>query len=429
MSMQPSRPVATALACCLLAGSALSGCAAIGEDTTTEPAPPSPEDIVRLADEGDDLFARGDHDKALARYVLALERDPRDARLHYRIGVINELDGRPIVAERNYRQTLRLAPEHVGARVRLGVMALRSERFDQAERMLSEAIEREPDNWRALNALGVLHDLREAFPRARARYEEALAVVPDATDVLNNYGYSYYLEQRWRDAERYFLRAVTLDPQFSQGWSNLALVYLQLGEEGKAKAAFEQVVDEHQALNNLGYFELLRDRPDTARRNFESAAKRAPSYYPRAHENLASLEARRNASPRRQAAATASAPAVAPSATEQPNGSNAGGLAGAPGVRIATADGGDGVSAPARTGASARESARRAVRRGTPSDDLATDREILRIQRRLAELGYDPGPIDGRVGARTRAAVRQFRIDNGLSPDGSIDLGLALLLR
>lgn len=40
------------------------------------------------------------------------------------------------------------------------------------------------------------------------------------------------------------------------------------------------------------------------------------------------------------------------------------------------------------------------------------------IQRRLLELGYAPGPIDGILGARSIAAVKSFQRANGLSVDG-----------
>ncbi len=44
------------------------------------------------------------------------------------------------------------------------------------------------------------------------------------------------------------------------------------------------------------------------------------------------------------------------------------------------------------------------------------DREAL--QRALAQLGYDPGVVDGIVGARTRAALRLFQRDADLPADG-----------
>ena len=40
------------------------------------------------------------------------------------------------------------------------------------------------------------------------------------------------------------------------------------------------------------------------------------------------------------------------------------------------------------------------------------------VQARLNNLGYDCGPVDGMVGAKTRAAVRRFQADHDLAVDG-----------
>ena len=54
---------------------------------------------------------------------------------------------------------------------------------------------------------------------------------------------------------------------------------------------------------------------------------------------------------------------------------------------------------------------------------------VLRVQTYLAVLGYDPGPLDGQPGERTRAAIRRFQRDLELTPNGRIsDELLALLL-
>jgi lytic murein transglycosylase len=44
--------------------------------------------------------------------------------------------------------------------------------------------------------------------------------------------------------------------------------------------------------------------------------------------------------------------------------------------------------------------------------------ERLELQRRLARLGYDIGEPDGRLGSRTREALRHFQATAGLPPDG-----------
>jgi putative peptidoglycan binding protein len=59
------------------------------------------------------------------------------------------------------------------------------------------------------------------------------------------------------------------------------------------------------------------------------------------------------------------------------------------------------------------------------SVDLA--KLVVGVQRQLIRLGYAPGPVDGLPGPRTRAAIRAFQRDAGLTVDG--EPSAALLAR
>lgn len=61
----------------------------------------------------------------------------------------------------------------------------------------------------------------------------------------------------------------------------------------------------------------------------------------------------------------------------------------------------------------------------------ATDKQaanssaVSQVQAGLAKLGYDPGPIDGTMGARTGSAIRAYQTDNRLLVDGRPSFELA----
>ena len=62
-------------------------------------------------------------------------------------------------------------------------------------------------------------------------------------------------------------------------------------------------------------------------------------------------------------------------------------------------------------------------RPGTPApaaDAHDANIGIEDLQHALRELGYEPGPIDGILGTRTRAAIRAFQIDRGLPVTGEV---------
>ena len=47
---------------------------------------------------------------------------------------------------------------------------------------------------------------------------------------------------------------------------------------------------------------------------------------------------------------------------------------------------------------------------------------VRKAQRVLSDIGYDPGPIDGLWGPKTKSAVVQFQSDNELPATGMLDM-------
>jgi hypothetical protein len=64
------------------------------------------------------------------------------------------------------------------------------------------------------------------------------------------------------------------------------------------------------------------------------------------------------------------------------------------------------------------------VTASAPSKNLHGGGRVLGVQRRLRALGFDPGPLDGKMGPRTRKAIVAYQRARGLSADGRPTGGL-----
>jgi tetratricopeptide (TPR) repeat protein len=138
---------------------------------------------------------RKDYAAALGEYEAALGLAPEDADLHYRVGLVCQLDERWDRAFAEFERAIALGDDlrslyQIG---RTGVFS--GQRLAQAREALEDYVAREPDSERlpsvanALWRLGMIHELEQHDDLARKAYERALALDPDneqAREALEN---------------------------------------------------------------------------------------------------------------------------------------------------------------------------------------------------------------------------------------------------
>lgn len=129
--------------------------------------------------------------------VIPLFREPIDAaRLFIRASRRDAKRETWPVAERLYREVVRLCPKHVEAWNNLGVMAFNQNRFGEAL-----------DAW-----------------------SKVLQLDPDRAETHNNIGHLFQLEGKLEVACSYLQRAVKIDPEMGEARINLALALQGLGK-------------------------------------------------------------------------------------------------------------------------------------------------------------------------------------------------------
>jgi peptidoglycan hydrolase-like protein with peptidoglycan-binding domain len=73
---------------------------------------------------------------------------------------------------------------------------------------------------------------------------------------------------------------------------------------------------------------------------------------------------------------------------------------------------------PGSTGSGSGTRMQQEGRRGQPDMQQS---EIQEAQERLKEAGFNPGPVDGQLGAQTKEAIRKYQKAHGLPQTGKLD--------
>ncbi len=63
-----------------------------------------------------------------------------------------------------------------------------------------------------------------------------------------------------------------------------------------------------------------------------------------------------------------------------------------------------------------------------PEKHVQPNAEVQTAQALLQTLGYDPGPVDGQMGPRTREAIMAFQRDHGFEADGRLNIFLLIVM-
>jgi tetratricopeptide (TPR) repeat protein len=162
----------------------------------------------------------------------------------------------------------------------MGAVALHRKDPGEAIPYFRKYSELEPKEPRGPFAIGVAAFQARDYETARR------LLVPAAERPATAAGANYFLarmaraEGEFEEALRFALRSVEANPSYADPWSELGLLYLRLGQPGKAAEALERCLklDPEHYLGNLHlgmlYAQTRDPREQEQRRRFDEIKKR-----------------------------------------------------------------------------------------------------------------------------------------------------------
>jgi Flp pilus assembly protein TadD len=232
-------------------------------------------------------------DLAQTYYVKAYSLAPKNTKILEEMADIyrqlNKLD----LAEASYRLILEQDKANLPIRERYGLLLVQMNKLPEAEQALQQVIAADKKRWKSFNGLGIIADIQGKHADAGKFFDQAYALQPNNPELLNNYGFSLYMQGKLVEARELFLRALKIQPDFKKALYNFALVEARHGRYPETLATFSKVLTLPEANNNTGYIAMMNGDLEAAEFYLNEAIKLSPHFYPKAHENLDALNAKK----------------------------------------------------------------------------------------------------------------------------------------
>jgi len=141
----------------------------------------------------------------------------------------------------------------------LGLTYMAMKQMDLAVKHFKKAIEIKPDYAPAINNLGNAYLNKKEWDTAIRYFKEVTENLLYATPhfPLSNMGWAYYNKKEYALAEKFYLKALDIDPKFINALAGLGKTYTAMGRGSEAVATLEKAVKAYPRLGQL-YLELAR---------------------------------------------------------------------------------------------------------------------------------------------------------------------------
>ncbi|MGB8113425.1 MAG: FG-GAP-like repeat-containing protein [Candidatus Sulfotelmatobacter sp.] len=235
---------------------------------------------------GSIFFQRGYFDQSAKAFQQALTNDPPSAEAAYGLGSAYLSQRKIAEARENFERATKLQANYpdtlANAWNNLGLIAAQANSTDEAVEDFREALRLSPDHLIALNNLGNAYRLQKNWDEAEKVFKHALEI--DISDPEANYGLAMVFahDGDTAHAEQYLHMALKSRPNYPEALNNLGILYLRTQRRNDAVASFETCIrvapEFDQSYLNLARVYSIENTPAKARSVLLELLKQQPDH-------------------------------------------------------------------------------------------------------------------------------------------------------
>jgi ATP-dependent Clp protease ATP-binding subunit ClpA len=191
---------------------------------------------------GNDLYARGEYDKAIAQYKEAVALDPTYVSAYYNLGLCYKNLEDPENTAFYFHKNLELDTDDTDALNTMGIHFYDHQEYDESERYYLKALEKNDRLYYVYYNLALIERERGNQEKRLEYLLHALKISPGYSLALNEIGNYYYDMSDYETAKGYYQKALRSDPNHKYACYNLGLVAEVNMEYELAKSYYEKAL-------------------------------------------------------------------------------------------------------------------------------------------------------------------------------------------
>jgi tetratricopeptide (TPR) repeat protein len=240
----------------------LSGC---GSEAYLVPPGPKPHNVGVLEDqqvvEMRYRTIQFNIQRAISTEESALVADPHWAEGYNRLADLFWEENQPAAALAEMTKACQLDPHNLTYWDNLGAMAVRQHEWHQAASAYGQSLARNPAQWQAEVGLGLTALGQHNVVKAQSYAQQALAAGGPQGPVYALFGQVSQGLGNWTSAATYYRNTIAANPDWWQGYYDMALVEVHWGEIPQAESNIRQAL--HDSPENPQPWLLLQSLPQT----------------------------------------------------------------------------------------------------------------------------------------------------------------------
>ena len=200
--------------------------------------------------------------RAESHFKQAIDLNPNNPMAHFKYAHLLYNSGRFEEGEREVRKALELDPVSPVINSIMGQFLFEARQYDQAIQQLDKALEIEPHFWITHLVLGKVYVQKGMYNEALIESQKALQFSRGNTEASSLMGHTYAVSGNQGQAEKVLDELKKLSKERYVPASNIALIYVGLGETNQALDWLEKAYDERDVhltfLKTVSYWDSIR---------------------------------------------------------------------------------------------------------------------------------------------------------------------------